>query len=81
MLKQTGPWTVGGLTNHLWNVDGVTDIIATFLQPFLAYTTPNAVTFTINSESTYDWEAEQCTIPINALISKVIPIGGRPVSL
>ena len=80
-LKQTGPWTFGALANHLWDVDGDTDINATFLQPFLAYTTPKAVTFTINSESTYDWEAEQWTIPINALISKVIPIGGRPVSI
>lgn len=80
-LKQTGPWTFGALVNHLWDVEGSSDINATFLQPFLAYTTPNAVTFTLNSESTYDWEAEQWTAPINALISKVIVISGRPVSI
>lgn len=79
-LKQTGPWTFGGLTNHLWDVEGDSDINATFLQPFLAYTTPNAVTFTLNSESTYDWEAEQWSIPINAIVSRVVPIGGQPVS-
>jgi len=80
-LKQTGPWTFGALTNHVWDIDGETDINATFLQPFLAYTTPNAVTFTFNSETTYDWENEQWSVPINALISKVIPVGGRPISI
>lgn len=80
-LKQTGPWTFGGLVNHLWDVGGSSDINATFLQPFLSYTTPNAVSFTVNSESTYDWEAEQWTIPLNFLVSKVLPINGRPVSI
>ena len=34
------------------------DIDATFLQPFLSYTTTDAWTFTLNTESTYDWESE-----------------------
>jgi len=32
------------------------DINATFVQPFVSYTTPDAVTYTLNTESTYDWE-------------------------
>ena len=42
-LKQEGPWTYGGLVNHIWSVagdDDRDDINATYLQPFLAYTTP-----------------------------------------
>ncbi|MEM6886569.1 MAG: transporter [Pseudomonadota bacterium] len=81
VLKQTGPWTFGGLANHVWDVGGSSDINATFFQPFLSFTTPNAVTYTVNSESTYDWEAENWSIPLNFLISKVIPISGRPVSV
>ncbi len=61
-LKQQGPWTYGGLANHIWSYAGNDergDISATFLQPFLAYITPSAWTFTLQTESTYDWENEQ----------------------
>jgi hypothetical protein len=40
VLKQTGPWTVGGLVNHVWSVGGDagrTDVNQTFLQPFVTY--------------------------------------------
>lgn len=79
-LKQTGPWTYGALVNHLWDVSGDNSINATYLQPFLSYTTPQAVTYSINTESTYDWDGDQWNIPINATISKVVPIGGQPIS-
>jgi hypothetical protein len=36
---------------------------ATFLQPFLSYGTPTAWTYGINTESTYDWESEQWSVP------------------
>ena len=78
-LKQTGPWTYGALVNHLWDASGDTDINNTFLQPFLSYTTPQAVTIGVNSESSYDWEGEQWNAPINAFVSKVVPIGKQPV--
>ena len=47
MLRQTGPWTYGILANHTWSVagsDSRPDVNATFLQPFLSYTTPTAWT-------------------------------------
>ena len=61
-LKQSGPWTVGALANHIWSVTGNSeygDVSATFLQPFVSYTTPKATSFTLNTESTYDWEDER----------------------
>ena len=45
-LKQTGPWTCGALANHIWSFAGDSDrpdINATFLQPFMSYTTPAGV--------------------------------------
>jgi hypothetical protein len=80
-LRQAGPWTYGALANHLWDVGGQSDINATFIQPFVSYTTPGAVTYTLNSESTYDWEAEQWSVPINALVSKVLTVNGRAISV
>lgn len=82
-LKQKGPWTYGMLANHIWSFSGDddrADISATFLQPFLSYTTPTAWSFTLNTESTYDWENEQWSVPINAIVSKVTNIGGQMVS-
>jgi hypothetical protein len=62
VLKQSGPWTYGALANHIWSFagdDDRQDVNSTFLQPFISYTTPKAWTFALNTESTYNWEAEQ----------------------
>lgn len=80
-LRQDGPWTYGALGNHIVDLDGDIDINATFLQPFMSYTTPDAWTFTLNTESTYNWEAEEWSVPINAVVSKLVTIGDQPVSL
>jgi len=99
-LKQEGPWTIGGLANHIWsigsndssdekvrrnpNLPGLTDsasINATFIQPFLSYVTETKTTLTLNTESTYDWTSSQWSIPLNFLISQMIPAGGKPVQL
>jgi hypothetical protein len=75
-LTQTGPWTIGGLVNHIWSVagdDDRNDISLTFLQPFLTYTTPKAMTFAINTESTYDWKNEQWTVPVNLTVAQLLP--------
>ncbi len=84
VLRQSGPWTFGALANHLWSVGGEDtreDISATFLQPFVSYTTPSAWTFTLNAESTYDWQHDQWNIPVGAFVSKVGKIGDQLVSV
>jgi hypothetical protein len=83
-LVQEGPWTVGMLANHIWSVagrDSRDEISNTFLQPFVAYTTPDAWTFTLNSEATYNWNAEDWTVPVNFQISKLTRFGNQPVSV
>jgi len=84
VLKQEGPWTYGVLANHIWSFAGNNrraDVNATFLQPFLSHTTPTAWTYSVNSESTYDWEADQWSMPINAEVSKVLQFGNQTVSV
>ncbi|MAS43147.1 MAG: hypothetical protein CML46_08665 [Rhodobacteraceae bacterium] len=83
-LKQFGPWTLGFLGNHIWSVAGEgsrNDVNATFMQPFLSYTTPEAWTFTVNTETTYDWGSESWSVPLNAVVSKVVTVGAQPISL
>jgi hypothetical protein len=86
VLKQTGPWTYGMLANHIWSVAGKSDrsdVNATFVQPFLNYTTKQAWTYTLNTESTRNWEAneDEWTVPLNATVTKVLKLGGQLVSV
>jgi hypothetical protein len=80
-LIQEGPWTFGGLANHIWSFDGGSAINSTYLQPFVSYTT-NGWTYTLNTESTYNWNSSAWSVPINAMVAKLIPdFGGHPVQL
>lgn len=84
ILKQAGPWTFGALANHLWDYaghDSRGSINVTYFQPFVSYTTPKATTFGLNMESTYDWQGNQWTVPINATVSQLMKFGDQPVSL
>ena len=51
------------------------------MQPFVSYTTPDAWTFTLQTETTYNWTSEEWTVPINAVVSKLVTVGGQPISL
>lgn len=82
-LKQSGPWTGGGLVNHIWSKDETAAgriVNATFIQPFLSYTTPGAITYTVNSESTYNWNSEEWSVPVNFIVNKMRRFGNQMVS-
>ena len=84
LLKQEHGWTYGALANHIWSFAGDSaraDISTTFLQPFVSYTTPTAWTYAANTESTYDWENKQWTVPINLFVSKVMKISNQLISV
>ncbi len=84
ILKQSGPWTYGALANHIWSFardDEREEVNLTFLQPFLSYTTKTATTFNMNTESTYDWDEDQWTVPVQAGVSQLLKVGKQPISL
>lgn len=83
-LAQRRPWTVGGLANHIWSFAGDSsraDVNSTFVQPFLTYTTPNAVSYALTSETTYNWTTDAWSVPINFNVTKVKKIGEQLVSI
>jgi len=84
LLKQDHQWTYGALLNHIVDVAGVgrhrADISNTFVQPFLARAYPGGRTLSFNIESTYDWKAEQWTVPLNIQYSKVTRLGHQMIS-
>ncbi|NDR56667.1 transporter [Pseudoruegeria sp. M32A2M] len=82
-LRQVNGWTFGGLINHIWGINEPDDreqYNTTFVQPFLTYTTPDAWTFSLNTESTYEWNAEEWSVPVNAGVSKLVTFGKQPIS-
>jgi hypothetical protein len=84
LLTQIEGWTLGTLANHIWSVagdDSRADVSSTFLQPFITYTTKTHTTFGVNTESTYDWETEQWTVPVNLFVSQIVKVGKMPLSL
>lgn len=80
-LQQKHGFTYGILANHIWSFAGWgdQDVSATFLQPFFSYTTKTYTTFTLNTESTYDWENEEWTVPLNLMVAQLMKFGKMPI--
>jgi hypothetical protein len=83
VLKQSAGWTYGLLANHIWSFAGESetpDVNSTFLQPFLAHTWPDTTALSLNTESSYNWETDEWSVPINLVLSHVFRFGTQPVS-
>lgn len=84
IAKQRNRWTIGTLANHLWAMEkkeNAQGINSTFFQPFINYTTPTSVTYSLNTESTYDWNTDDYTIPVNLTVTKIIKIDKQLISV
>jgi hypothetical protein len=83
-LKQQDGWTYGILANQIWSYAGSDkheDVNATYLQPFLTYTTHTYTTIGINSESTYNRQAQEWSVPINLFAQQLLKVDGQVVAL
>ena len=85
-LKQQEGWTYGVLANHIWSVPSLGDndrrgVNSTFLQPFGSFTTKTYTTFTVNTESTYNWEIDRWTVPVNFQVSQMLKAAGHPINV
>jgi hypothetical protein len=84
VLKQSNGWTRGLLANHIWSIagdDDRADVDATFLQPFLTYTTASRTTYALNLEATHDNEANAWSVPVNVSVSQLMRFGTQLVSI
>jgi hypothetical protein len=83
-LQQSGPCTYGLLANHIESFAGDDDrgdISLTFVQPFLSYITKTKTTLGLNTESTYDWESEEWSVPVNMTVSQLLKIGPQIIQV
>ncbi len=74
--------------NQLWSVvieEHRSSLSQMFLQPFLSYTTKTHTTFTLNTESTANWNNPpgdaKWTVPLNFQVSQILKIGKQPISI
>jgi len=84
VLKQANGWSLWTLVNHIESVAGDDtrgDVSMTYINPGISFQTKSLTTFLLQTESTYDWEADQWTVPINAGVSQLFKIGNLPVSI
>jgi hypothetical protein len=90
VLTISGPWTVGALANHIWSYAGDDftggavreDVNATFVQPFVTYTTKGAVSMTVNLEASANWEADDTwTVPLHVNVAKLTRFGPFPMNV
>lgn len=70
--------SAGGLIWSFAGDDNRNEFSLTNIQPFVAYVTPESVTYSVNVESTYNHEAasgQEWSVPINLMISKLLRLG------
>ncbi|MBB2496520.1 transporter [Aquipseudomonas ullengensis] len=85
-LKQSNGWTHGVLANHIWGLEGSPaddkdKVNQTFMQPFLSYTNATLTTFGVNSESTYNWQSREWSVPVNLTVTQLLKLGGQPLTV
>ncbi len=76
-----GVLTYGTLVSQTWPVSGPAPINILYVQPFVAYTLKNSVTFNIHAEAPYNWTENQWTVPLVAFVGKVYNFGGHPAQI
>lgn len=47
----------------------------------MSYITPSQTTYAVNLESTYDWENENWSIPLNLTVSQLLRFGDQLVQI
>jgi hypothetical protein len=83
VLNRAGPWTYGLLGYQSWSAGG-NPAFGTqnnlYGQPFVAYTTKEAWTFTTNMEALYNYDTRRTSNPLYVGASKLLVLGGVPFS-
>lgn len=82
-LDQAGPWTYGFLGFQSWSVGGDATYGTQnnfYAQPFLAYVTKDAWTYSLNSQTVYNYDLQKAQVPFNAAVSKLVVTDGMPIS-
>ena len=47
------------------------------MQPFVSYITPKKLTYYLNTESTYNWDSKDLSVPINVGANQLVKFGNQ----
>jgi hypothetical protein len=84
LLLQTKSMSIGASGSHMWSVlgDGSRpDVSQTEIQPFIAWHIGEGRTISANIDYTYDWVADDWTLPASLSFSKIVKLGEQTMSL
>jgi hypothetical protein len=84
VLQQMSGWTYGVLMNQIWSVAGDedrSDVNQMYLQPFITHNWKSGAGLTVNSETTFNWEANTTNAYINILAGGLTKFGNQLVQL
>jgi len=84
VLKQSGPWTVGLLANHIWSIAGDAErpyFSLTFFQPFVSRAYKGGFSWTVNTENSQNWTADAFSGSLNVSVAQVVPVFGQLVQV
>ena len=82
VLNRDGPWTYGLLGYRSWSAGGNAAYGTQnnlYGQPFLAYTTKSAWTFSTNMQALYNYDTGRTSNPLYVGVSKLEVFGKQPV--
>ena len=81
--KASAKHVYGLFPNHQWDIGGSgdADISLTSIQGFYTYLPGGGWNVGSGPTATYDWEAEQWTVPLQVNAGKTVVWGGRPWKL
>lgn len=81
VLNRQGNFVYGLLTFQSWSVGGSPQYGTAnnfYAQPFINYVTSTAWTYSLNTQSNYNYDARRMSNPMNFTISKLERIGNTP---
>jgi len=84
VLQQKNGWTYGALMNQVWSVAGDedrADVNQMYLQPFITKNWKSGAGLTVNSETTFNWEANSTSAFINIMAGGLTKFGNQLVQL
>lgn len=80
VLVQKGNRIVGALANQMWTFDG-DDVSRSFIQPWVTYELKDGWSISATSQTSYDWNTNEWTVPLNVGVAKLFNVGNRTVQL
>ena len=84
VLQQKNGWTYGALANQIWSVAGDadrSDVNQMYIQPFITHNWKSGAGLTVNSETTFNWEANTTNSYINIMAGGLTKFGNQLVQL